>query len=243
MELPAFAQKTNAVAASEIDRAALVGYYLLRYGSQQSFSVSDVSDSFRLLSLPIPNGSRLRANMARSRRFVQGASRTEFRLHANELARLDKQFASFVKPSEETINFESILPHALYDDTRGFIEKLAKQINASYEHNIFDGCAMLMRRLLEVLLIMTYEHLGIDQDIRASDGHYMALDRIVDNARNNKGLALSRNTKTGLDGYRKLGNFSAHKIYYNATRADLQRIALDYRATVEELLYRAGVRK
>ena len=49
--------------------------------------------------------------------------------------------------TEDILNWESdekiaenqtILPEKLYSNTRNYIEQLAKQINASYENNLFD---------------------------------------------------------------------------------------------------------
>jgi hypothetical protein len=33
------------------------------------------------------------------------------------------------------------------------------------------------------------------------------------------------------------------QIYYNAKRADIKRVVLEYRAAIEELLYKAGLKK
>ena len=91
----------------------------------------------------------------------------------------------------------TILPPVLYEKTRGFIESLAKQINRSYEENIFDGCAVLMRRLEEVaLLIMSYEHSKIELAIKDASGNYVMLERIVTDAANNATLGLGRNTRS-----------------------------------------------
>lgn len=145
--------------------------------------------------------------------------------------------------TEDIVSDDTILPESLYKGTRGFIEALAKQINASFENNIFDGCAVLMRRLLEVLLILTYEKIGIESEIKQSDGSYMLLNGIVSNATSHKKLGLSRNTKESLEDFRVIGNFSAHKIYYNAKRKDITSISKNYRATIEELLYKSGIIK
>jgi len=54
-------------------------------------------------------------------------------------------------------------------------------------------------------------------------------------------LKLSRNTKASLDDFRLLGNFAAHKIEYTTRRGDIDSLRLEYRGTIEELLYKAGV--
>lgn len=125
----------------------------------------------------------------------------------------------------------------------GYLDRLARQINAAFEHAVFDGCAVLMRRLVEVLLILTYEHARIDATITNADGNYVDLSRIIDDAKGNRLLKLSRNTKKHLDRYRTLGNFSAHKIYYSCSRTDIAEALVEYRALVQELLAKSGIVK
>jgi hypothetical protein len=146
------------------------------------------------------------------------------------------------EPSEEVVSADTVLPSILYENTRGYIESLGRQINAAFEHNIFDGCAVLMRRLIEILLILSYEHLGVESEIKSASGDYVMLDSIIGNARGNPKLSLSRNSKATIDEFRTIGNFSAHKIYYNARRNDVRRHIVEFRALVEELLYKSGIR-
>ena len=65
------------------------------------------------------------------------------------------------------------------------------------------------------------------------------LERICNNAKNNKTLALSR-VKNDLDSIRDLGNFAAHRILYNTTKQDIDNKRDKLRALLEELLYKAG---
>jgi hypothetical protein len=144
---------------------------------------------------------------------------------------------------DEILTYETILPRPVYENTRGFIEKLAKQINAAYQHKIFDGSAVLMRRLTEVLLILSYEHAKIESAIQDAADNYLPLERIIANAKANRALKLSRNSKDFLDEFRRLGNFAAHKIYFTTHPMDIRNVAQEYRALIEELLHKAGLRK
>jgi hypothetical protein len=147
----------------------------------------------------------------------------------------------FEKP-QTVADHGTILPPVAYENTRGYLETLAKQINRSYEENIFDGCAVLMRRLEEVLLILSYEHLKIADTIKDANGNYMLLEGIVANATGNATLNLSRNSRQSIETFRKLGNYSAHKITYTCRREYIAEKIDDYRALVEELLHKAGLR-
>ena len=98
-----------------------------------------------------------------------------------------------------------------------------------------------MRRLFEVLLVLSYQNLGIDNEIKDSSGNgYLMLDGIVKNAKNNQTLKLSR-IKNEFDVFRMIGNFSAHNITYTAGKKDIDDIKLHYRVMLEELYNKAGL--
>jgi hypothetical protein len=183
----------------------------------------------------------LKGKISKSRYFVRGSNSSTFKLHATQIAELEVQYSDIVE-SEEIISYDTILPVSLYRVNRSVIESLAKQVNASYEHNIFDGCAVLMRRLIEVLLILAYENLGIESEIKDPSGSYYLFERISQNARNNSFLGLSRNTKPCIEKFRTLGNLSAHKIHYTCKKSYIEEVIQEYRAAIEELLFKAGLK-
>ena len=49
----------------------------------------------------------------------------------------------------------TIIPDALFASLSTNVQSLCKQINASYENNLFDCTAIIMRRLLESLLVLS----------------------------------------------------------------------------------------
>lgn len=145
---------------------------------------------------------------------------------------------------EEIIYTDCILPTVLFKDTPSYILKICCQINSSYDNGLYDCTAVMMRRLIEVLLVLTYQYLDIEKDILNDDGKFhIVLDKIIKKAQQNKKINLSSNTKKDMETYKKLGNFSAHKIWYNCTEPDIKNNILAFRALVEELLYKSGVNK
>ncbi|ASC69412.1 hypothetical protein XM38_003390 [Halomicronema hongdechloris C2206] len=238
-----YVEKTDLINKTEIEKVILLASYYQRNGQNDfEFTIESVCNWFETLGLHKPNKSRLKQKISKSRSFVKGKTKNSYRIHASEIQAIYKKYPFLEEPSEEILSTDTILPAPLYENTRGYIESLSKQINASYENNIFDGCAVLMRRLLEICLIHSYEHQGIDSEIKDSQGNYEVLSKIVSNALNNSKLSLSRNTKTCLEDFRAIGNYSAHKIYYNARKTDIKKVVLEYRATIEELLYKSGIR-
>lgn len=61
----------------------------------------------------------------------------------------------------------------------------------------------------------------------------------------NDPLGLQRawlNTRKDMALFKELGNYSAHKIWYNCTQGDIKPHILKYRAIIEELFFKAGLK-
>lgn len=145
-------------------------------------------------------------------------------------------------PLEETYT-DDILPFDLYKGTRQNIEKVAEQINKSFHYGIYDGSAVLMRRLVEMLLILAFKEIGQEDSIRGSDGNYIQLSQIINKAVHNKALDFTRNAKEYLGIFKEKGDLSAHNPFYNCRKKDLQLVQHGFRTLVEELLHKAGILK
>ena len=115
-----------------------------------AFSQSDVFRWFDEAGFHRPNWSRLTQRLRSTRMVVPDPQTGALRLHARALPLLSSKYKSYVhlEPPEVIAISDSILPTALTVSTRGYVESLAAQVNAAYDANIFDGCAVLMRRLL-----------------------------------------------------------------------------------------------
>jgi hypothetical protein len=242
MKLEQYLTASAFLQKKELEKIKLLAFYHLRKNDKTEFSLTDIIDWFKNLNLAEPNTGRLRKNLRDSPWFVKGASKDGFKLHAKPISELSAQYPDLKEEDEGVASLGTVLPHDLYAGTRGYVESLSRQINASYENNIFDGCAVLMRRLLEILLIQSYENHGIDGLIKDQNG-YVDLNKIILNSINNKNLNLSKDTKNCLDDFRLIGNFSAHKIHYNCRKDDLKKNLLIYRCAIEELLYKSGLKK
>ena len=241
MTLDQFANKSGLRDLTEVDRVCHFAYFYLKTGRKDEFSVPEAVGWLTGYGGANPNQTRLRERLNASRNTVRG-QRGGFKLHIDYLKEMEGRYPELNEKSQEVIEYGTILPEIDYQKTRGYIEALAKQMNAAYEQNIFDGCAVLMRRLLEVLLILSYRQLGIENEIQDANGNYVMLDGIINNAKQNKGLALSRNSKQHIDTYRQLGNFSAHRIEYICRREYIQPHIQDYRALIVEPLHKAAIR-
>ena len=151
---------------------------------------------------------------------------------------------SFVAPSEgiRAAN-EFILPQAMVHKTRGYIERVANQINGCYEKGWYDGCAVMMRRLVETLIIECFEHHNITHKIQnPTSGDYFYLGELVDATLNETAWHLTRNAKKALPRLKSIGDKSAHSRRFNAYRGDIDGLSDDFRTVCQELLYIAKLR-
>ncbi len=165
---------------------------------------------------------------------------------ALELAKKLKGSAprSFVPPSEGTRPAnEFILPHSMVRGTRGYIEKIVFQINGCYEKGWFDGCAVMMRRLIETLIIECFEKHGVANKIKnQTSGDFYYLADLIDQTLKETSWNLGRNSKQALPRLKSIGDKSAHSRRYNAHREDIDKLSTDFRDVCQELLYLAGLK-
>lgn len=151
---------------------------------------------------------------------------------------------TFLPPSAGTKpETQQVLPHALVQGTRGYIERVCFQINGSYEQGWFDACAVMMRRLIETLIIEAFEQHRLDHKIKISTtGDFLMLRDLIDKTLQESAWNLGRNTKQSLPRLKTLGDQSAHGRRYNAHREDIDRVIQDFRGTCQELIYLANLK-
>ena len=142
-------------------------------------------------------------------------------------------------PPDEGLTSESeqVIPFSVVRGTRGYIEKIANQINGCYENGWFDGCAVMIRRLVETLIIETFEHHGIADNIKNANGDFYYLRDLVNKTLAESTWNLSRNSKTALPRLKSIGDLSAHSRRYIAHRQDIDKIIDDLRVVVQELVF------
>jgi len=138
------------------------------------------------------------------------------------------------------------LPEAVWGNTRGYIEAVCRQLNGCFKSGYYDAAAVMLRRLLETLIIESYEHLKREAEIRDGGGQYLMLRDLVERASGEKGhagLNLGRDSKATLKDARDIGNWSAHARRYNAISTDLTKIQAGVRIAVQELMHIANLKR
>lgn len=156
MNLDQFAHACDLASLEEVDRACYLAFFNLKSKGIEEFTAADAARELVAFGFSTPNQTRLNGRLRASRNTILG--RRGFKLRLQFVKELEAQFPSMSQKSQDIVDEGTIIPEIDYAETRGYIISLAKQINVSYEQNAFDGCAVLMRRLVEVLLILSYRH-------------------------------------------------------------------------------------
>lgn len=167
---------------------------------------------------------------------------------AQSAARLAKELQEIVdttiKPPSETAPCaaEPIVYMAMVRGTRGYLEKLAHQINGTYANAWYDACAVMIRRLVETLIIESYEAHALQARIHDATGDYLFMRDLVDRIVAEPALPLGRNAKKALPKLKDIGDKSAHSRRFVAHREDIDKLQDDLRTVVQELLFLAKLK-
>jgi hypothetical protein len=244
MQILDFIGLTGLNSKNETERAKLLCFYHYKETGEIQFSMADISDLMVQCGFNTPNVSRLKDKLTKDKAkvmlIVKGTKGTLEFIPA-VLQGLEKELGQIWQDTETIPSSSELIDEIKFCGKRGYLDRLIKQINHSYAYNCYDACAVLMRRLFEVLLVLSFQKFEIDDEIKdQSGGGYIMLDGIVKNAKNNTKLKLSR-IKNEFDSFRMVGNFSAHSITYNAGQKDIDDIKLNYRVMLEELYTKAGL--
>lgn len=244
MKILDFIEETKLADKSESEKAKLLCFFYYKETGESVFSLTLISTLFVQCGFNVPNKSRLKNNLTKGKgkAFVNSKGKT------TTIEFIPAIFQSMEKEYEVlwedniTIDSDSeLIDEQKFVGKRKYLDQLIYQINHSYANNCYDAAAVLMRRLFEVLLVLSYQNYGIDDQIKDPMGKgYIMLDGIVKDAKNNQKLKISR-IKNEFDTFRMVGNFSAHNITYTAGRKDIDDIKLNYRVMLEELYSKAGL--
>lgn len=244
MKILDFIESIDLKNKTEVERAQLLCFYQYKETGELQFSMSAISSLIEQCGFNTPNSSRLKDKLLNGKAKVMlpcKGSKGSFEFIPATLQQLDRDLGRLWNDTVTIVSASEIIDETKFSGKRKFLDRLIFQINHSYENNCFDACAVLMRRLFEVMLVLSYQKLGIDNEIKdSSDSGYIMLEGIVSNAKNNTTLKLSR-IKNEFDTFRKVGNFSAHNITYTAGKKDIDDIKLNYRVMLEELYNKAGL--
>jgi hypothetical protein len=204
-------------------------------------SVWEIAKLMTSFGLGNPNRARLEAKLSRSPFTLRGNN--GFKLRAGARDAIRQSLPGAFEPAPPEINLETgYLPRQVWNKTRGYFEKVCRQLNGSYQFGFYDAALVMIRRAAETLIIEAYEYLKREGEIKDAEGNYFMLGELVNRSSAAGGLSLGREAKAALKEMKKLGDRSAHNRRYNAVKADLDDIRGGVRVVADELINIASLR-
>jgi hypothetical protein len=126
------------------------------------------------------------------------------------------------------------LPNDLIDERHRVLQKILWEVNRCYDAACYNSCAAMIRRLVESLVIDSFERHGLADKIKRN-GEYMEFGALIGQAMAEPMLKLTRNTKRILPDLKFFGDLGAHNRMALVRKDDLDRLHNQIRAGVEEL--------
>lgn len=227
---------------SQPEQAVAILWFADSQSQGKSLTAGEITKLIRDSGLGTPHSTRLGEAVMKSRHALKSGQ--QLRLKPTSRDTVAGWVKTILEPRPVPLDHDNgFIPKAIWHNSRGYLEKVAAQVNGCYEHGFYDGASVLTRRLIETLLIECYEHLGVDGKIKSSDGNYPMLSEIIVGAVDKSHLPLGRETKRILHEIKTVGDRSAHNRRYTAVKADLDKLQSGVRLVVDELIQLSELRK
>lgn len=244
MRLFDFIRNNDLANRRESEKAKLLCYYHYKECGESIFSMSKISELMVHAGFNAPNSSRLKDALTKGKTktfLASKATKGALEYIPAVFQELEQTLGQAWNDTITIISDSELIDETKFCGKRNYLTRLIQQINSSYKNNCYDACAILMRRLFEISLILAYQNLKIEDTIKFPDGRYFMLEGIVNNAKGNGTLNLPSRIRNDLDTFREVGNLSAHNITYTAGQKDIDDIRIRYRVMLEELYNKAGL--
>lgn len=189
MQIIDFLEATELKMKSESEKAKLLCFYHCKETGETVFSMALISDLMVNSGFNAPNTSRLKDKLTKGK--DKAFLKTKGKAPTIEFVpaifqSLEKSIGCLWIDSTTVESGSELIDETKFCGHRGYLDRLIQQINHSYSNNCYDAAAILLRRLFEVLLVLSYQNLGIDSEIRDASGNgYIMLEGIVRNAKLN----------------------------------------------------------
>ena len=242
MDFKTFTEKTDLCTKTEIEKIKLVALYHVLFENTNEFNLKTSLLMLESVGCRISNTSRLKTNLKEDRNFKRNNKTDNWMLNAKIIKELKDQYKEQLDDKTKIESNSELLDENKFTGRRGYLDKLIAQANNCYNNNCYDACAVMLRRIFEIALILAYRNHNIESEIQDNNGQTYMLEKIVKNAINNKTLKLStREIQNEYTVIRNLGNYAAHKIEYNTSPKDIDDIKTIFRVRLEELYHKAGL--
>ena len=122
-----------------------------------------------------------------------------------------------------------LVPIEIFEGAPNYIMKLVDQANGCFTNGWYDGAAVMVRRILELLIIDCFEKKDIEDKIKNSSEEYLYLSELIPKFLDESSWHIPRNARSSLPKLKeikKIGDLAAHGKQI-VTKTHLNRFAKD----------------
>lgn len=218
----------------EGEKAKILIFFHRVKSGKKLFTQQELKQWFTDVGLA-PNISRL---LAKAKWITRSAKNGPFELNGAAFHALEKLYPSLKGGSLDLECTGEFLPKDLYSGiNRKYIVKIADQANWAYENRAYDACAVMVRRLAEILLVhvfIAHQEVGL---IKGADDRYFGLEKIISiSEKHYSSSGLTQKDVKALKECKSLGDLSAHDITYTRKQDELDNIKIEVRVLISHLL-------
>jgi hypothetical protein len=219
---------------SEVDLVVRAAWFLRTTSRQTNIPLDQAVGFLKEWSIrPNINVSRLKVKLRQSRQ-VSFQANGMLHIPTNTMRQLDQSYIQLLKIPPPEIH-DNVLQVGDFVSSRAYVSELVRQINGAHQFGLFDCCAVIMRRLAEVLIIDAYTSKGEDHLIRDHDDNLKMMNGLINALKSGQTFKLSRNSPKYLEDLKTLGDTAAHSRNYITKRKDIDDFAQKFRMLIEEL--------
>lgn len=241
MDLKSFSKKIDLASKTQFEQLKLVAFYLYISEGTNEFNLETIISKLQEIGYCV-NSYRLKNKLTNDKNFKKNVKTNNWIFNLKEIQQLQKKYDIQLEDRNEVESNSELLDEEKFSGKRGYLDRLICQANNCYKNHCYDACAVILRRIFEITLILAYRNHNIEEEIQDNNGQTQMLEKIVNNAIKNTTLKLStRNLNKEYTDIRNIGNYAAHKIEYNTSFKDIDDIKTIYRVRLEELYHKAGL--
>ena len=211
----------------------IFAYYCQDIQGKGVFFASDISCCFDALLLkPYSNISAFLSKKSKGSNSLFLKKKDGYSLTRLEKERLAKELSI---PVDIPISNEFI-DITIVNNTPYYIMGITRQMIQCYECGFFDATLVLMRKLIETLIIETFERFGIDSTIKDTNGEFFYLSNLIPRYLNSQKWNPSRNLDKSIQKVKKYGDLSAHNRRFQAKKSDIDDFKFELRQVIQEMV-------
>lgn len=234
-----FSKKLSKLQLSHVDRAIALLYYYRESQEFEERSATGLASDLQEEGFPKPHVTVLRKNLTKSKYTVRGSKPGYYKIDLRRYDEVSGMYEDLLARKKIEVS-QFIIPTDWVKGTRSYIEQMVYQINASYDFSMYDGSAVLMRRLMESLIVEVYIKNHRRTDIQNNGVFYM-LESLIQIISQDQQITLSRNSPKTMREIKQLGDTAAHDRTYITPQVDIDDLKARYRRLIQELFNLAGI--